>query len=262
MNKIITFFRYTLDFLKYGEFRYVLSSVRYIIKGKTTRKSRYYRSSLGKFYVRKGTLDFQFANYAYEWGVKKFVYKHINDYNIFIDIGSNIGTYSVLFANRGLTGYAFEPITSNYEALVTNIKLNKLENKITTFNFALGDAKRKAGFTFDPINTGASHITENSDFLDEISEPEFEDIDILPFDSISHKLNIKKDDRVFIKIDVEGMEPQVIKGASKFLNTHPNLLIVLESKHSGREDIKKLLSSIADFEFFDVDDMNMAAKKQ
>ena len=261
MGKINTFLKYTKDFVKHGEFRYIFSSIRYIITGRTTRKSRHYKSSLGKFYVRKGTLDFQFANYAYEWGVKQFVYKHINDYNIFIDIGANIGTYSILFANKGLNGFAFEPVISNYDALVTNIKLNNIESKVTTYPFALGEKKRKAGFTFDPINTGASHLTENDGFLEEVNNPEFVNIDIIPFDNIYNDLNIKNDDKVFIKIDVEGMEPHVIKGASKFLKNHPNILIVLESKHSGRDDIKKLLSSIATFEFLEVDDLNMAAKK-
>lgn len=261
MSKIITFLRYSKDFIKHGEFRYILSSIRYILKGKTTRKSRYYTSSLGKFYVRKGTLDFQFANYAYEWGVKKFVYDNIDNYNVFLDIGANIGTYSILFANKGLTGFAFEPVITNYDALVTNIKLNNIENKVVTFPFALGETKRKAGFTFDPINTGASHLTANSGFLEEVANPEFVDIDIVTFDSIFDDLNIKTNDRVFVKIDVEGMELQVLKGATDFLKKYPNILIVLESKHSGRNDIKKLLSSIADFEFLDVDDLNMAARK-
>lgn len=261
MHKIITFLRYTKDFLKHGELRYILSSIRYILTGKTTRKTRHYKSSLGKFRVRKGTLDFQFANYAYEWGVKKFVNKHINGYNVFLDIGANIGTYSILLAKKGLTGFAFEPVITNYDTLIANIKLNNIEEKVTAYPFALGETKRKAGFTFDPVNTGASHLSENSGFLEETLNPEFIDIDVMPLDSIVHELNIKKNDRVFIKIDVEGMEPHVIKGATNFIKDHPDLLIVLESKHTGRKDIKKLLGNIADFEFMHVDDLNMAAKK-
>jgi len=261
MGKINTFLKYTKDFAKHREYRYIFSSIRYIATGKTTRKSRYYKSSLGKFYVRKGTLDFQFANYAYEWGVKQFVYKHIDNYNIFLDIGANIGTYSILFADKGLKVFAFEPVMSNYKALVKNIKLNNIENKVTTFPFALGAKKRKAGFTFDPINTGASHLSENDDFLDKVVNPEFVEGQIIPFDEIYEELNIKNNDRVFVKIDVEGMEPDVLKGATKFLTNHTNILIVLESKHSGRDDIKKLLSNIAPFEFLEVDELNMAARK-
>lgn len=261
MGKIKTFLKYTKDFLKHGEYRYILSSVRYILTGKTTRKTRYYKSSLGKFLVRKGTLDFQFANYAYEWGVKKFVYEHLNNYNVFLDIGANIGTYSILFAKQGLKGYAFEPVISNYDALSTNLKLNDIEDKVTAFPFALGEKKRKASFTFNPKNTGASHLTDNSDFLEETHNPEFVDVDITPFDNILDELNIKNDDRIFIKIDVEGMEENVIRGAEKFIKKHPNLLFVIESVHSGKDKLTKLLNSFADFEIMEVDELNMGAKK-
>ena len=57
------------------------------------------------------------------------------------------------------------------------------------------------------------------------------------------------------------MEPKVILGAKQFLKDHQNILIVLESKHSGRSDIKNILSSIGNFEFLEVDDLNMAARK-
>ncbi len=261
MGKIKTFLKYTVDFVKHGEFRYILSSIRYVIYGKTTRKTRHYKSSLGKFLVRKGTLDFQFANYAYEWGVKKFVYKHLHDYNVFIDIGANIGTYSILFAKKGLTGFAFEPVVSNFDTFITNLKLNNIEDKVKAFKLALGEKKRNAQFTFDPINTGASHLTENSDFLEEIANPEIEDIEIVPFDEMLHELNIKSEDKVIMKIDVEGMESDVIIGAKNFIKDHPNLLIVIESVHSGKEELQKVLSGIDNFKFLEVDELNMAAKK-
>lgn len=261
MGKIKTFLKYTKDFLKHGEYRYILSSVRYILTGNTTRKTRHYKSSLGKFLVRKGTLDFQFANYAYEWGVKKFVYEHIDDYDVFLDIGANIGTYSVLFAKKGLKGYAFEPVISNFDALVTNLKLNNIDNEVTAFPFALGEKKRKAAFTFDPVNTGASHLTDNSDFLEETLNPEYVDVDVMRLDDILDELDINTNDRIFIKIDVEGMEEQVIKGAQEFIESHPNLLFVIESIHSGKEKLDRLLNSFGEFEILEVDELNMGAKK-
>jgi FkbM family methyltransferase len=261
MGKIITFLHYTKDFIKHGEFRYILSSIRYILTGKTTRKTRPYKSSLGNFIVRKGTLDFQFANYAYEKNVKKFVYKHLNDYDIFLDIGANIGTYSIIPAGAGLRVISFEPVKSNYEALITNLKLNNYQGLVQTFPFALGKTKTNANFTLDTINTGASHLTEYADIVEEISNPEFEDISITTFDEISDELNINPDDMVFMKIDVEGMEPDVLIGASNFIKNHPNLLVVIETIHVGKEKIMELFSSLAKFEFLEVDDLNMGAKK-
>ncbi|MBE0650729.1 MAG: hypothetical protein IH595_07785, partial [Bacteroidales bacterium] len=41
----------------------------------------------------------------------------------------------------------------------------------------------------------------------------------------------------------------------------PNVLIVMESVHSGKENLAKILNEIASFEILDVDDLNMGAKK-
>ena len=261
MGKIKTFLQYTKDFIKHGEYRYILSSIRYILTGKTTRKTRSYKSSLGSFIVRKGTLDFQFANYAYESNVKKFVYGELKNYNVFLDIGANIGTYSIIPANEGLKVVAFEPVKSNYEALVTNLKLNNYQDTVITYPIALGKTNTKANFTLDMINTGASHLTEYADITEVIENPEFEDIEIVRFDDISHELKIDLSDKVFMKIDVEGMEPDVLIGAEKFIKNHPNILVIIETIHSGEDNLKKLFSSLANFEFIEVDDLNMAARK-
>lgn len=261
MGKIITFLRYSVDFVKYGQFIYILSSIKYILTGKTTSKTRYYRSSLGKFLVRKGTLDFQFANYAYEFNVKKFVYKYLHDYDVFLDIGSNIGTYAIIPAKAGLKVYAWEPVRSNFEALKTNIELNNYQDKISIFPFALGEKNCNANFTFDPVNTGASHLTEYAEICEEIQNPEYQDIEVRVFDEQFSSLKIDPSAKVFMKVDVEGMEPNVLRGARKFIETHTDLLIIIEVIHSGEENIKGVLNEMGEFEYINIDDLNMAAIK-
>jgi len=261
MGKIITFWRYSVDFLKHGEFHYFLSSIKYMITGKPTRRSALYTSSLGKFAVRAGTLDFQFGNYAYEWGVKKFVYKNIKNYNKFLDIGANIGTYSILFAKEGLNGCAFEPVATNFKALTKNIKLNNIEQQVKLINVALGKYEHSDVFTFVPDNTGASHLRsiENKD----VKDGGVTEVKVVTLDSIIDQCNFDADkDRVFIKIDVEGMETNVLEGAKNFLSTFPEIMIVMESVHSGKEYLANLLKNIDNsFEILEVDDLNMGAVK-
>jgi len=261
MNKIKTFLQYFKDFIKWGEYQYILTSIKYILLHRTTSRTQIYRSSLGLFLSRKGTLDFQFANYAYEWGVKEFVYRHLPEFDGFLDIGANIGTYSILLAKKGLHGYAFEPIKSNFDALRINLILNNLEDKVKVFPVALGTEARKAEFAFDMVNTGASHLASIQP-NDEVPEREEATVsEIVPLDSLMDQIHFEKEERIFIKIDVEGMEDQVLLGAKKFLQAYPNIWIVMESKHSGRERLAQVLNQIADFEILDVDDMNMGARK-
>ena len=261
MHKIKTFLNYFKDFIKWGEYRYIFTSVKYILFHKTTNRTRIYRSSLGTFLSRKGTLDFQFANYAYEWGVKKFVYEHLSECDVFLDIGANIGTYAILLARKGLRGYAFEPIKGNSDALRINLILNNLEDKIKLFPVALGAKSRQAEFAFDLVNTGASHLASIQP-EDEVPGREKPAVSqIVPLDSLLDQINFKKTDRIFIKIDVEGMEDKVLLGARKFLQTYPHILIVMEFKHSGKENLTKTLNEIANFEMLEVDELNMGARK-
>ncbi len=262
MHKIKTFLRYLKDFIQYRQLRLVISSIIYLLTKKSFASTKIFRGKLGYFLHRKGSIDFQFGNYAYEWNVKQFILKHYKDYNVFLDVGANIGTYAIMMAGMGLRSYAFEPSLDNYRALRINILLNKLEKSVTTFNFGLDNKNRKAEFVFDPVNTGASHmrdvaahdpVTDGREVADEVQ--------LFMLDHVIDQLALKESDRIFMKIDVEGMEDEVIDGAKKFIQTFPNILIVMESVHSGEEKLKSDLSKIARFEFYPVDHLNFAAKK-
>jgi len=261
MKKLITFLRYAKDFIKHGEFHYLLSSVKYMLTGKTTRKEGLYHSDLGVFYARRGTLDFQFGNSAYEKNVKDFVSKYVNHCNKFLDIGANIGTYSIFFAKQGLTGCAFEPSPENFQALKQNIDLNHLTEKVQLYELGLGDHHYIDEFSFDPINTGATHTSSvvNPDAI----EGKKEKVKIVTLDSLIHECQFDPEkDKVLVKIDVEGMEINVIEGAKNFLQTFPEIVMVIETVHSGAENIKKKLQEIdRNFNFVYVDDLNIGAVK-
>lgn len=255
MKNIITYLRYINDFLKFKQYKFIIYSIRYMLFNLPLHKTCYYKSSLGLFQTRKGTIDFQFLNYAYEWSVKSFILNRYKDYNIFIDIGSNIGTYCFLMAQKGLKCYAFEPSKENFKAITTNIKLNHYENQIIPFNIGLGQVSETLDFIFDPMNTGASHNAKyDGKGIHEI-------VEINLFDDIFDQLKITPTDKVLIKIDVEGMEVDVIKGAKYFLSNHPNILIVMESILTGEDNIKNIFKEIGNFEFFEIDNSNIACKK-
>ena len=253
---MITFSRYLKDFIKNGQFRFIITAIKYELTGKTSYTDKLYKGDLGMFYTRKGTLDFQFANWAYEWNVKRFMLEHYKEYDVFIDIGANIGTYSMMMAKRGKKVAAFEPVPDNFRAFHINLLLNKLQHKVQFFNIGLGSEEKSAEFIFDPVNTGASHIIK-----DDKESGMHVSVSIKPFDHISDQLDILPEEKVLMKIDTEGMEIEVIEGAANFLKRQKNILLVLESIHSEEAPIKEALTRIGNFEFHRVDDLNMASKK-
>jgi len=262
MNKVKTFLRYATDYLRFREFYFLWTSIQYVFTKKVNPPARRYRSSLGTFITRKGTLDFQFLNYAYEWNVKRFVLEHYKDYSMFLDIGANVGTYSFLLAGKGIRSHAFEPVKENYDAIVQNVKENRFENKITAHNFGLGSKNSVEDFIFESMNTGASHLASIHSYVETKGEIGIkEQVEIKTLDSVLPGIDFTSEDNILIKIDAEGMEIDVLEGARQFIGGHPHFLIVMESKHSGPDRIKNYLKSIGNFIYMEVDSDNMAIMK-
>jgi len=254
MNKILTYLRYFYDYLLHGDFRSILASVRYVLFGTSHKTDRIISTAAGTYFCRKNTNDFQLANFYYEWGVRKYLLSHQKKFSVFIDGGACTGSYSLLFAARGKRCIAFEPVSSNYNIINKNLELNKLEHEVVVFPYGLGAANARAGFAFNPVNTGASHKIENMTEADQF-------VEIRTLDSLMPEMAIGSDERIMIKLDVEGMEVEAIKGAADFIRHYPNITFVIEDKHSGESLIKDALNEIAGFDYGIVDEYNIYAKK-
>ncbi len=254
MPKVLTYLRYLSDYLKHGDFISVLAAFKYILTGTSHKKDRIITTSIGMFFCRKNTNDFQFANYYYEWGVKKFILDHLSEFDVFIDGGACIGEYSILLSKKNIRCFAFKPVRSNFKALLKNLKLNKVEKEVVACPFGLSDSNSTVNFDYNPVNTGASHIADRLNPEGLLSE-------LRTFDSLLPGLNIFPEDRILFKLDVEGMETNAIEGSAGFIKSHPNLMFILEHKHSGQGRIRKALNEKAGFKYGIVDEFNFYARK-
>ncbi len=254
MKKIKTYALYLYEYLKHGDFISIIASIRYVINKTSHSHDRVITTSIGKFYCRKNTNDFQFANYYYEWGVKRYLLNNSKNYNVFIDAGACVGDYCILLSKFNFRCFAFEPVGGTYDVLAKNLQLNNLTGVVKAFPYGLGEKDQTVGFIFDPVNTGASHVSKTPSKYDLI-------VDIRKFDSIYRNLNIKPEDNILFMIDIEGMESEAIRGAKEFISTFPNITFVMEDKHTGQNPIQIALRDYANFEFGIVDEFNMYAKK-
>ncbi|MEE3662553.1 FkbM family methyltransferase [Brenneria sp. g21c3] len=151
-----------------------------------------------------------------------------------IDIGANIGNHTVYFglfcgAERVLS---FEPQKDVYDTLVKNIKLNSIGDKVTAFQMGLGSKENTARLGMvDEKNIGMTKLEISGaggiriSTLDTIIENE-------PLSSIS-----------VIKIDVEGMEMEVLRGAVNTLELHGPVIYAEAATKSEFDAIKGFLSS-------------------
>jgi FkbM family methyltransferase len=149
-----------------------------------------------------------FGRYEIEKEQTKFWNNFIQPGMIVLDIGANIGYYSLMAAKRtGKTGkvYAFEPVNNTFRLLVENIRINGFTN-ISAHKIAFSDTSGKTEiFTADSKNTGMSSFSEHVHFSG-IKES----VDMIEGDAFIASLNPLKID--LVKIDVEGAELKVLKG--------------------------------------------------
>jgi FkbM family methyltransferase len=250
--KYLTYVDYFKEYIVCGDFKSLAASLKYVFTHKLPGSDYTTRSKMGNFLIRKGTTDFQFINQAYERKVKKYISDHIDSFDVFIDAGACIGEYCVWLAKAGKRCIAIEPV--NFEAVKNNVALNKLEDKVQIFECGLGNKKERVFFN---IPNGLP----SSSFMEKESSRE-PNVDIETLDSLINKFHISSDDRVLMKMDVEGMEPELIEGARNFITNHKNLTLIYEHFESDDYRNDKALSAIGKFSFSDIDGVNRVAVKE
>lgn len=134
----------------------------------------------------------------------------------FVDIGSNLGSYTLLVGGVcQSTTYSLEPSPETFKRLIKNVEINNLEN-IQCLNIGAGDENGSFYMTNDrgPEN---HLITDNNVYRSNI-KVKVKKIDDIDFESKP----------TFIKIDTEGYEYQVIKGAVNTLESSEMIGLLVE----------------------------------
>ena len=184
----------------------------------TSKKTAYHAGGL-QFMVdihdkRNVPLETFNFNY-YEREDSEMIFKMITPDSHVIDIGANIGWYTIHISAmlKGGSIHCFEPIPETHKKLTANINLNNIKS-ITVNNIALSEKKQILTFYFDPNQSGSSsskNITENENI-------EKLELNSITLDDYTEQKQIQKID--FIKCDVEGAELFVFQGATNTLKKH------------------------------------------
>lgn len=147
----------------------------------------------------------------YEEEDSNFIRQVIRETDVCMDIGANVGYYSVLLASQAKRGWvhSFEPIALNYHLLCANLLLNGLSN-VTVNCCAVGDKSGETEFVVAQDSGFSSLLdTGRKSVLATTRVP----IDTI--DSYCERNRIRRVD--FVKADVEGAEPLVLAGAAGIL---------------------------------------------
>lgn len=153
----------------------------------------------------------------------------IKEGDVLVDVGANIGGYSLFAASYGAEVYAFEPAPSTFKLLERNVSINpKLAAKIHPVQKVVSDSKGEVDFLTD-LDTVNRIVSEDDP---QTRESAVMKVPSVTLDAFFNSINI-------LKIDVEGFEKVVLGGAKTLLSKNDLKLIVLEDPD---EDIVSFLS--------------------
>ena len=152
---------------------------------------------------------------------KSFFVHHVRPGMRVVDIGANIGMYTLLLSQLvGEHGkvFAFEPDSALYEVLSHNCRINHATN-VKLFNLALG-SKSETRFLFRPgLNSGDNRLAKDT----HVGFSQEMEVRVSKLDDLLHEENID-----FIKMDVQGWEFEVFHGMKRMIDHNQQLLIFFE----------------------------------
>jgi FkbM family methyltransferase len=158
--------------------------------------------------------------------------------DVFLDIGANVGVYTLLASGHGkCNSVAIEPVKNTFEQLNINIKHNGLENRVKCYKTIVSNstAQMKISNHLDAMN----HVLDEND-----TSTNYELVNTTSLDKL-----IEENAPTVLKIDVEGAELSVIKSGLTGLKRETIKAIIIETNGDDaklaeeRNQVKAILNS-------------------
>ncbi|MCR8844812.1 FkbM family methyltransferase [Paenibacillus sp. SC116] len=170
----------------------------------------------------------------YELPMLEDIRRRLPAQSVVVDVGANIGNHSLFFGKICNTQkvYSFEPYLPTYQILEKNIQLNQIEHVVVPYLLALGSSRANANVNVvNDSNMGMNRIVESVDG----------EILIDTLDSVIYNRTTRIH---MIKIDVEGMGIEVLKGAAKIIKRDNPLIYIEAETDKELIEINDLLSPV------------------
>lgn len=159
----------------------------------------------------------------HEFADMLFIIHCLRNEDLFIDIGANVGSYTILASGVvGCKTCSFEPAPATFSRLRDNIALNRLNDRTSLYQCALGNTKGQVSFTSNENCT--NHVSRNEKYSSE-------DCVVVPIEVLDEMLQEREP--LLMKIDVEGYELPVLRGAQRVLSRPSLRGVIMELNGSG-----------------------------
>ncbi len=168
--------------------------------------------------------------------------------DILWDVGANVGVYTLYAALLAKCRvYAIEPGAANYWTLCKNIQMNRLDDRVLAYCIALGEEHKCAELFLQSSQAGGAQNALDRPLDDRglSFKPQFKQGMLsIPADVLVGQLGLPCP--TAIKIDVDGFEPQVLRGAAKTLANPTLRRVSLELNSANAELVATATTQLAE----------------
>jgi len=251
-------------FIYNSSINYILRNInfilRFILKNTKLPPSGILKIKTGSGVIKIATNQTSYLTQLLFWnGYKNFEYSELfeklsKDVSTFLDIGSNIGYYSLLAvkSNPNMSVFAFEPAHGPKHYLNKNIILNNFSNQIKSIDLALSNTIGKIDFyeveslkynyiNYNLAGEGNAGTKKNSrNFIKKT-------VDVDTLDAFVKANNIKNID--LIKIDTEGTEIDILESSKSVIKSFQPI-IICETLFNTIEEKLEIYFNELDYEFY------------
>ena len=156
----------------------------------------------------------------FEFGTEDYFRSIIKDGMNVLDIGANLGIYTLHALKAGCNVYSYEPTPRVFNILVDNVGINGFEPTGRAHIYDLAVSDKEGEVDLAVYNTRNGH---NSIFPRDAND------EIIKVRTVSLDAHLKDLDHIdVVKIDVEGAEPLVIRGMREIITKNPGMKIIME----------------------------------
>ncbi len=193
----------------------------------------------------------------------EWIEKYLKEDGVFYDIGANVGAYSLVAAKAKPKAkiFSFEPSFSTFYSLCLNIYENNLSEQITPLNIALSSSSCLGTFNYVSIYENLSGVESGLAFhfaekdVYDVSSKSRVDLKLkqpfMTLDKLQSSFDLPFPN--LIKIDVDGIEFDILSNATNVLKNETCRHIILEIPTKDTDGSGKIINFLGEFGFKIVD---------
>lgn len=141
------------------------------------------------------------------------------------DLGANVGAFTCFLASQGNEVHSFEPIPETFSRLKRNVQRNGLQGKTHLNCLAVGERQELVRFDIREDSPATNRMAvSNAESPESVTSHQ-----VVAATTLDAYCDWQKVNRIdFLKIDVEGMEPMVLRGARRMLREKKVSVVMIE----------------------------------